>query len=60
MKYYFWLIAPIIMFVIMMGALVFIALQQDKRTVMYNCSLAEISPDFPIEVRNECRKRMKQ
>lgn len=23
---------------------------------VYNCSLAEISPDFPPEVRNECRK----
>lgn len=22
----------------------------------YDCSLAEISPDFPIEVRNECRR----
>jgi|688.fasta_scaffold05609_28 hypothetical protein len=24
--------------------------------VVYNCELAEISPDFPIEVKNECRK----
>ena len=23
---------------------------------VYNCELAEISPDYPIEVRNECRK----
>jgi hypothetical protein len=23
---------------------------------VYNCSLAEISPDFPPEVKNECRK----
>jgi hypothetical protein len=22
----------------------------------YDCSLAEISPDFPIEVKQECRK----
>ena len=22
----------------------------------YDCSLAEISPDFPIEVKTECRK----
>ena len=26
--------------------------------VTYDCRLAEISPDFPIEVKNECRKRM--
>jgi hypothetical protein len=24
--------------------------------LMYDCRLAEISPDFPPEVRNECRK----
>lgn len=24
--------------------------------VVYDCSLSEISPDFPIEVREECRK----
>lgn len=23
---------------------------------VYDCSLAEISPDYPIEVKNECRK----
>lgn len=23
---------------------------------VYNCELAEISPDFPIEVRDECRR----
>lgn len=25
-------------------------------TVTYDCSISEISPDFPIEVREECRK----
>lgn len=24
--------------------------------VVYNCELAEISPDYPIEVKNQCRK----
>jgi hypothetical protein len=24
--------------------------------VVYDCRLSEISPDFPPEVRNECRK----
>jgi hypothetical protein len=24
--------------------------------IMYDCRLAEISPDFPSEVRNQCRK----
>ena len=28
---------------------------KDSR-VAYDCSLAEISPDFPIQVKEECRK----
>jgi hypothetical protein len=27
------------------------------RKVVYDCRLAEISPDFPPDVRNECRKK---
>lgn len=23
---------------------------------VYNCDLAEISPDYPVEVRDECRR----
>ena len=29
----------------------------DSGKVVYDCRLAEISPDFPIEVRNACRNR---
>ena len=25
-------------------------------TITYDCSISEISPDFPIEVREQCRK----
>jgi ATP/ADP translocase len=25
-------------------------------TKVYDCSIAEISPDYPIEVKNECRR----
>ena len=28
----------------------------NNRTVVYDCSLAEISPDYPNEVKNECRR----
>jgi hypothetical protein len=28
----------------------------NSRTVVYDCSLAEISPDYPKEVKNECRR----
>ena len=24
--------------------------------IVYNCSIAEISPDYPPEIKNECRK----
>ena len=28
----------------------------NDKTVVYDCSLAEISPDYPQEVKNECRR----
>jgi hypothetical protein len=27
-----------------------------SRVVVYDCSIAEISPDFPVSVKEECRK----
>ena len=46
---------PAIVFLLVLGgALEFI---DRPRTIVYDCRMAEISPDFPIEVRNECRKR---
>lgn len=34
-----------------------VVLQPKKGDVkVYDCSLAEISPDYPIEVKNGCRK----
>lgn len=27
-----------------------------RGTVVYDCRLAEISPDYPIEVKEKCRK----
>jgi hypothetical protein len=27
---------------------------------VYDCSLAEINPDYPIEVKNECRRLRKE
>lgn len=33
----------------------------EKSEMRYNCELAEISPDFPVEVRKQCRElRAKQ
>ena len=32
----------------------------DNRVRVYDCSLAEISPDYPLEVKEECRNLRKQ
>ena len=30
------------------------------RTVVYDCRLAEFHPDFPLDVREQCRKLMRE
>jgi hypothetical protein len=44
-----------ILFVVSFWALVF-SLMPKHGTIVYDCRLAEISPDFPIEVKEQCRK----
>ena len=29
------------------------------RTIVYDCRLAEFHPDFPLDVREQCRKLMR-
>ena len=31
-------------------------ISNDAHVVVYDCRLAEISPDYPIQVKEECRK----
>jgi len=57
MSKYFWLLAPIVLGVIMYGALFFVIISQEHRTVRYDCSIAEFAPDFPPQVKEECRKK---
>lgn len=45
-----------IIFVVAFWALVF-SLMPKHGVVTYDCRLAEISPDFPPEVREACRKK---
>ena len=45
----------VIIFVGLFWALIF-ALMPQHSVVKYDCRMAEISPDFPIEVREQCRK----
>jgi len=44
-----------VVFVIAFWALVF-SLMPTHRTVVYDCRLSEISPDYPIQVKEACRK----
>ena len=46
-------------FLLMSGTLIWLAIiivYMQPTVVIYDCTIAEISPDFPIDVRNECRK----
>lgn len=35
---------------------VIVGLVSEQEGKVYDCTLAEISPDFPIEVKEECRR----
>jgi len=41
---------------LMIGALILNFYLPTPRERVYNCSIAEISPDIPIKVKEECRK----
>lgn len=45
----------IIVFLLILGTVLEFIPRHGK--IVYDCRMAEISPDFPVEVRNECRKR---
>ena len=36
--------------------IVFLSLPKKGDVIVYDCSIAEISPDFPIQVKEECRR----
>jgi len=46
----------VILVITLLSLVAFIVLGPKPEGRLYNCSLAEISPDFPPEVRNQCRK----
>ena len=48
-------IGSAILFVIAIWTIVLTAMPKHS-VVVYNCSLAEISPDYPVEVKEKCRK----
>ncbi len=46
----------IVAIILLIAILILANADWDNRTVVYDCSLAEISPDYPQEVKNECRR----
>jgi hypothetical protein len=51
------LVLPISALAVFGLGLYFIMSQPKHGVVVYDCSIAEISPDFPPKVREECRKK---
>ena len=49
-----------LLFLVSAGALIFAGavmfMPKKGDVIVYNCSLAEISPDIPLEVKEKCRK----
>ncbi len=42
--------------VVLVGSIIFLLATPPQRVKVYDCSIAEISPDYPLEVKEECRK----
>lgn len=41
-------------------AMTFALSQRDRQGIYIPCDVAEISPDFPAKVKEQCRRRLKQ
>lgn len=41
---------------VLIGAITFLVMTPTPTVRVYNCSISEISPDYPVEVKQECRK----
>jgi hypothetical protein len=46
----------LIVVIIYLGVFFAYLFKLERGTVRYDCSISEISPDFPPEVREQCRK----
>jgi hypothetical protein len=50
----------IVLVLLLIAAVVLMAKYSTDAEVMYDCRLAEISPDYPQAVKDECRIMMKE
>jgi hypothetical protein len=46
----------IVLLIILVVLSFYYTLTDDNREVVYDCRMAEISPDFPLKAKEECRK----
>lgn len=49
-----------VLVLILIAAVAYMFYYSTDTEVMYDCRLAEISPDYPQAVRDECREMMKE
>ena len=49
-------IAVVVIAVFIAIPVIFLSLPKKGDVVRYDCSISEISPDYPIEVKEQCRK----
>lgn len=50
------LISQLLVGVFLVGSIIFLVFSPMPKGRVYDCSLSEISPDYPLEVKDECRK----
>ena len=48
----------IILLIAVIVSMVCMFIQPDHSAIFYDCRIAEISPDVPPKVKEECRKKM--
>ena len=49
-------ISQLLVGLVVVGSVVFLIFGPMPKGKVYNCSLSEISPDYPLEVKEQCRK----
>lgn len=55
---YFWLVVPVVVYIMFIGSLFYVLSKQENRTVRIDCTWIEIQPDIPTKIREECRKKL--
>jgi hypothetical protein len=49
-----WIFVSAVIFIMIWGTM--LEIMPRHGVIVYNCSISEISPDYPIQVKEQCRK----